>query len=139
MAKWDYLFESDVELRKLERLAKEGGGLPDWVRYRAALIRQGRDFTVPLFKLIERGHRGGCRDQLFRRMFGEKAKDCKYKIPKNLTLEKTIDGFNFRVTPSENSGGVGSRLKWQCPMCGAWVGAAVRVINGHLSRKDHNA
>jgi len=130
MSKWDFLVEGDTGLRELERKARASGLLRDWVAYRSAGMRGGKDPLQDMRDFIR-----DSRDSIY------VALGINYKnkeIPLDLDATGTAEDYKVKVVPSTGAKGAGSRIKIQCPMCGDWVGAAARVLNGHLNRNDHN-
>jgi len=131
LSKWQHLFEADSLLRRLERAAKTGA-LEDWVRYRQASIIRGHGDPVkdPILVLFDN------RDELKRRL------GLPTKLPKDLegdySLEHDGRTYRFKVNKSRGpSGGTGSRMKMQCPMCGKYIGSAMTQYGHHLNARSH--
>jgi hypothetical protein len=104
--------------------------LADWVAYRTAGIRSGTDPLQDMRDFI-RERRGEIFDALGID-YSQK------KIPADLEATGVAGDYNVKTVPSTGRKGAGTRIKIQCPMCSKWIGAAGRVLDGHLNRNDHN-
>jgi len=132
VTKWENLIEAeaDARLRELERKAVSAGGLDNWVAYRMAGRARGIDpVRDPISELFKDAAE-------LKRRLGLPA-----KLPLDLEGDYSLthDGrkYYFKVNVSRTSGGTGSRMKMECPMCGNYVGAGMSQFGHHLNSKDH--
>lgn len=150
MARWEHLLESrgDKRLRDLERRISQGGSLEDWAEYRRyTILTTGED---PVGNTMRRILGSGDAQAHLKRELG-----LPQKLPVDLEGEFELrdEGRRYRVIinrskeiparfmrpASRSPGGVGSRIKIECLMCGQMVGASMSAfgMGGHLKKKGH--